>query len=125
MFHKFLNSLKRPGNESLIEAIQQGYSVLFEEVFRPEQLKGILSEYNNNNFQFYKILYKQRKQEVIAKFKMSLGVDINTFREDMKRIASKAGLKFKKINKVNNLGKSDDMMLVYFDRISLIESLIL
>jgi len=30
MFHKFLNSLKRPGNESLIEAIQQGYQAFLE-----------------------------------------------------------------------------------------------
>ena len=105
--------------------MQKGYLAIFEEKFRPEQLKQILTEYNNDNFQFYKILYKQRKQEVIAKFKMSTGGDINKFREDMKRMANKAGLKFKNINKVNNLGKSDDMMLVYFDRISLIESLIL
>ena len=51
---------------------------------------------------------------------MSTGGDINKFREDMKRMANKAGLKFKNINKVNNLGQSDDMMLVYFTRISLI-----
>jgi len=30
MFTQFLNSLKRPGNESLIEAIQQGYNAIFE-----------------------------------------------------------------------------------------------
>ena len=32
MFNQFLNSLKRPGNVNLIEAIQQGYNNIFEDV---------------------------------------------------------------------------------------------
>ena len=33
MFQKFLNSLKRPGNESILEAIQKGYQSIFEVIF--------------------------------------------------------------------------------------------
>ena len=36
MFNKFLNSLKRPGNESLIEAIQYGYIAIFKNVEETE-----------------------------------------------------------------------------------------
>ena len=38
MFNKFLNSLKRPGNESLIEAIQYGYQICFENLTVREEI---------------------------------------------------------------------------------------
>jgi len=38
MFHKFLNSLKRPNNISLIEAIHHGYQNIFENI-GPDEIK--------------------------------------------------------------------------------------
>jgi len=55
MFQKFLNSLKRPGNESILEAIQKGYQSIFEVIdYRPSKESeaflnqfGVTGEYLN------------------------------------------------------------------------------
>lgn len=54
MFHKFLNSLKRPENISLIEAIHRGYNACFEHESDPESLiEAPTAEVNVNGDQKY------------------------------------------------------------------------
>lgn len=61
MFHKFLNSLKRPGNVNLIEAIQEGYKNIFFESPAAEVIINNRLKFIDFHIEDYLAIYGEEK----------------------------------------------------------------
>ena len=79
LFESFLEALRTPHNQPLIEAIHQGYNVLFEELL-PNKYEELVELFNNSNNSASRGHYKSRAKTFTTQFND----------EDFTRIQSKA-----------------------------------